>query len=315
VTESRINEKVAVVGTGVIGASWTAYFLAQGFTVAASDPAEGAEERLRRWVDDFWPALETLGLAEGASCDNLSFSSDVAVAVADSVFIQENGPERIDIKRAILAGIEAAAPADTVIATSSSGLLITDAQEGAKHPERIVLGHPFNPPHLIPLVEVLGGQQTSEESVQKALDFYTRIGKRPIRINKEVKGHVANRLQVALWREAFSLVENGVVSVADIDTAISQGPGLRWALLGPFLNLHASGGDGGITHVLEHIGPAQREWARDLGEYPETDDYIGPMAAGVDAELEGYDFAETLKARDRLLIEMIAAKKQAPQLP
>ncbi|WP_166877753.1 3-hydroxyacyl-CoA dehydrogenase NAD-binding domain-containing protein [Salinibacterium sp. ZJ450] len=314
-TESRINEKVAVVGTGVIGASWTAYFLAQGFTVAASDPAEGAEGRLRAWVDGFWPALETLGLAEGASRDNLSFSSDVAVAVKDAVFIQENGPERIDIKRAILAGIEAAAPADTVIATSSSGLLISDAQEGAKHPERIVLGHPFNPPHLIPLVEVLGGKQTSEESVQKALDFYTRIGKRPIRINKEVKGHVANRLQVALWREAFSLVENGVVSVADIDTAISQGPGLRWALLGPFLNLHASGGDGGITHVLEHIGPAQREWARDLGEYPETDDYIGPMAAGVDAELEGYDFAETLKARDQLLIELIAAKKQAPQLP
>ncbi|WP_157156999.1 3-hydroxyacyl-CoA dehydrogenase NAD-binding domain-containing protein [Diaminobutyricimonas sp. LJ205] len=314
-TESRINEKVAVVGTGVIGASWTAYFLAQGFTVAASDPGEGAEDRLRRWVDDFWPALETLGLAEGASKDNLSFSSDVAVAVKDAVFIQENGPERIDIKRAILAGIEAAAPADTVIATSSSGLLITDAQAGAKHPERIVLGHPFNPPHLIPLVEVLGGKETSEESVQKALDFYTRIGKRPIRINKEVKGHVANRLQVALWREAFSLVENGVVSVADIDTAISQGPGLRWALLGPFLNLHASGGDGGITHVLEHIGPAQREWARDLGEYPETDDYIGPMAAGVDAELEGYDFAETLKARDRLLIELIGAKKQAPQLP
>ncbi|WP_167138556.1 3-hydroxyacyl-CoA dehydrogenase NAD-binding domain-containing protein [Diaminobutyricimonas sp. TR449] len=314
-TESRINEKVAVVGTGVIGASWTAYFLAQGFTVAASDPAEGAEDRLRRWVDDFWPALETLGLAEGASKDNLSFSNDVAVAVKDAVFIQENGPERIDIKRAILAGIEAAAPADTVIATSSSGLLITDAQAGAKHPERIVLGHPFNPPHLIPLVEVLGGKETSEESVQKALDFYTRIGKRPIRINKEVKGHVANRLQVALWREAFSLVENGVVSVADIDTAISQGPGLRWALLGPFLNLHASGGDGGITHVLEHIGPAQREWARDLGEYPETDDYIGPMAAGVDAELEGYDFAETLKARDRLLIELIGAKKQAPQLP
>ncbi|WP_167043184.1 3-hydroxyacyl-CoA dehydrogenase NAD-binding domain-containing protein [Salinibacterium sp. ZJ454] len=314
-TESRINEKVAVVGTGVIGASWTAYFLAQGFTVAASDPAEGAEGRLRAWVDGFWPALETLGLAEGASRDNLSFSSDVAVAVKEAVFIQENGPERIDIKRAILAGIEAAAPADTVIATSSSGLLITDAQEGARHPERIVLGHPFNPPHLIPLVEVLGGKQTSEESVQKALDFYTRIGKRPIRINKEVKGHVANRLQVALWREAFSLVENGVVSVADIDTAISQGPGLRWALLGPFLNLHASGGDGGITHVLEHLGPAQREWARDLGEYPETDDYIGPMAAGVDAELEGYDFAETLKARDQLLIELIAAKKQAPQLP
>jgi len=314
-TEFRSNQKIAVVGTGVIGASWAAYFLAQGFTVAASDPAEGAEGRLRKWVDGFWPALETLGLAEGASRDNLSFSSDVADAVAGAVFIQENGPERLEIKRAILAGIEAAAPADAIIATSSSGLLISEAQAGAKHPERIVRGHPFNPPHLIPLVEVLGGTEASEENVQKALDFYTRVGKRPIRINKEVKGHVANRLQVALWREAFSLVENGVVSVADIDTAVSQGPGLRWALLGPFLNLHASGGEGGITHVLEHIGPAQREWARDLGEYPETDDYIGLMAVGVDEELEGYDFAETLRTRDRLLIELIGAKKQAPQLP
>lgn len=313
--DARVHEKVAVVGTGVIGASWVAYFLAQGFTVAASDPGEGAEARLRTWVDEFWPAMETLGLAEGASRDNLSFSSDVAVTVTDAVFIQENGPERIDIKRAILAGIEAAAPADAIIATSSSGLLISDAQEGAKHPERIVLGHPFNPPHLIPLVEVLGGEQSSEESVQAAIDFYTRIGKRPIRIHKEVKGHVANRLQVALWREAFSLVEDGVVSVADIDTVISQGPGLRWALLGPFLNLHASGGDGGITHMLEHIGPAGREWARDLGEYPETDDYIGTMAAGVDEELEGHDFAETMRSRDRLLIDLIAAKKQAPALP
>jgi 3-hydroxyacyl-CoA dehydrogenase len=309
------NEKIAVVGTGVIGASWAAYYLAQGFTVAATDPGEGAEERLRRWVDQAWPALESLGLAEGASRDNLSFSTDVAATVTDAIFIQENGPERIDIKRSILADIEAAAPENTIIATSSSGLLISEAQAEAKHPERIVLGHPFNPPHIIPLVEVLGGNKTSDESVQKAMDFYTRVGKRPIRINKEVKGHVANRLQVALWREAFSLVENGVVSVADIDTAISQGPGLRWALLGPFLNLHASGGDGGITHVLEHIGPAQREWARDLGEYPETDDYIGTMAEGVDQELEGFDFAETLAARDELLLTLIAAKKQAPALP
>lgn len=184
-----------------------------------------------------------------------------------------------------------------------------------QHPDRMVLGHPFNPPHLIPLVEVLGGKETSSETVDKALAFYSSIGKKPIRINKEVPGHVANRLQVALWTEMFHLVQSGVTSVEDIDTAISYGPGLRWALLGPFLNLHASGGDGGITHVLEHIGPAQREWARTLGTYPETDDYIPVMAEGVEAELANYDWSQTLEERDQLLIDLIVAKNDKPQIP
>ena len=307
--------RIAIVGAGVIGASWATHFLAHGFQVAATDPAQGAEEKLRRLVDDYWPAVEQLGLSEGASKDNLSFSADVTNAVRDAIFIQENGPERLDIKHAMIAGIEASAPADAIIATSSSGLLISEVQVGARHPERIVLGHPFNPPHLIPLVEVLGGMQTSPENVTKAIAFYASTGKKPIHIHKEVKGHVANRLQVALWQEAFSLVERGVASVEDIDTAISYGPGLRWALLGPFLNLHASGGLGGITHTLQHLGPAQREWARDLGTYPETDDYIAPIAKGVEEELKGYDFAATLRQRDELLIKLIAAKKKAPEIP
>lgn len=307
--------KIAIVGTGVIGASWATHFLAHGFQVATTDPAKDAEAALRRLVNDNWPAVAELGLSEGASKDNLSFSADVADAARDAVFIQENGPERLDVKHTMIAGIEAAAPTDSIIATSSSGLLISEVQAGAQHPERIVLGHPFNPPHLIPLVEVLGGKHTSPENVTKAIAFYASTGKKPIRIHKEVKGHVANRLQVALWQEAFSLVERGVASVEDIDTAISYGPGLRWALLGPFLNLHASGGPGGITHTLQHLGPAQREWARDLGTYPETDDYIAPVAKGVEEELKGHDFTATLQQRDELLIKLIAAKKKATQIP
>jgi carnitine 3-dehydrogenase len=307
--------RVAVVGAGVIGASWAAYFLARGLTVSVTDPAEGAEDRLREWVSDFWPTLQSVGLSPGAALRNLTFTTDVAAAVKGAEFIQENGPERLQIKQAIFAEIEAAAPADAIIATSSSGLRITEAQAGARNPERILVGHPFNPPHLIPLVEVVGGEQTSQASIRKALDFYTNIGKKPILLKKEVPGHVANRLQLALWREAFSLVQNGVATVADIDTAISNGPGLRWALMGPFLNLHASGGDGGITHVLNHLGPAQRQWAENLAAYPESDDYIGTMAAGVEAELNGFDFAETLRQRDEILLSLLAAKEAADQLP
>lgn len=235
-------------------------------------------------MKDFWPALQTIGLSEGASQDNLKFTDSITQAVSGAEFVQENGPERLEVKQGMLAEIE-------------SGPALKPSS------------------HLIPLVEVLGGKKTSPEVMDQALAFYTSIGKKPIRINKEVAGHVANRLQVALWTEMFHLVQSGVTSVEDIDTAISYGPGLRWALLGPFLNLHASGGDGGITHVLEHIGPSQREWARTLGSYPETDDYISVMADGVAAELESYNWSETLDVRDQLLIDLIVAKNEKPQLP
>ncbi|OAJ57364.1 3-hydroxyacyl-CoA dehydrogenase [Paraburkholderia ginsengiterrae] len=312
-TKQTVN--IAIVGTGVIGAGWAAHFLARGFAVTATDPADGAESRLRDWIDNCWPVVERLGLADGASRDNLTFTPDVHAAVRHADFIQESGPERLDIKHSLIASIEAGARADAIIASSSSGLAISEIQAGARHPERIVLGHPFNPSHIIPLVEVGGGNLTSPENIARTMAFYASTGKKVIRINKEVKGHIANRLQVALWQEAISLVQRGVASVADIDAAISYGPGLRWALLGPFLNLHASGGPGGITLLLQHLGPAQREWARDLGTYPETDDYIESIAQGVDAELQSYDFPEMLHQRDQLLIQLLEAKRTLSQLP
>jgi carnitine 3-dehydrogenase len=198
---------VAVVGCGVIGSSWATYYLAKGFDVIATDPAPGAEECLRKMIAEFWPAVERVGLGQGASSERLTFEKDAAKAVQKADFIQENGPERIEIKRELIAQLDGAAPIGTLIVTSSSGILVSEIQDAAKHPERVLLGHPFNPPHLIPLVEVVGGKLTSSEAVQRALAFYTAIGKKPILIHREMKGHVANRLQAALWREAFYLVD------------------------------------------------------------------------------------------------------------
>lgn len=307
--------KIAIVGTGVIGAGWATHFLAHGFDVIATDPADGAESRLRGWIDDNWPVVERLGLANGASREKLVFTTDLNAALRDADFIQESGPEHLDVKQALIAGIESAAKADATIASSSSGLSVSEIQAHANHPERIVLGHPFNPSHIIPLVEVGGGRLTSTENIERAMALYASTGKKVIRINQEVKGHIANRLQVAIWQEAISLVQRGVASVEDIDTAISCGPGLRWALLGPFLNLHASGGPGGITHVLRHLGAAQREWAKDLGTYPETDDYIELIAKGIETKLQSHDFPEMIRQRDQLLIALLEAKRELSQIP
>lgn len=305
-------QRVAVIGTGVIGASWAAYFLARGLDVVAADPAPGAEDRLRADIAAHWPTLLAAGVAGGASPDRLSFADDAAEAAAAADFVQENGPEREDFKRALFARLDAAARPDVVLASSSSGMGATAiAQDCAAHPERVLIGHPFNPPHVIPLVEVVPGQRTSEDVVARALAFYTAIGKKPIRVRQELPGHIANRLQAALWREAYSLVDRGVATVADIDTAISYGPGLRWALLGPFANQHLSGGPGGIAHVLEHLGPPTQAWWRDLGDPSLTPELAAKLVAGVDEALAGTDSAELAARRDALLQLLLAAKAES----
>jgi carnitine 3-dehydrogenase len=303
-----VSDTIGVIGTGVIGAGWAAYFLAKGFDVAASDPAEGAETRLRTFVDTAWPTLEQLGLADGASPSRLRFEPDIARACTDCYFVQESGPERMDLKRDLLAKISAVAPRTSLIATSSSGILISDIQDAAVCPERVVVGHPFNPPHLMPLVEVVAGRLTSDEWLATALQFYGAIGKKPVHIRSEVKGHVANRLQAALWREAFYLVQQGVVSVADVDAVVADGPGLRWALLGPFLNLHLSGGAGGITHVLEHLGPPLETWWRDLGDVSLNDKLNGLIVRGLESELAGVDLGDIVTRRDQLLLDLLKLK-------
>ncbi|MDM0075390.1 3-hydroxyacyl-CoA dehydrogenase NAD-binding domain-containing protein [Variovorax sp. J2P1-59] len=310
-----VVKRVAVVATGVIGASWAAYFLARGLDVDATDPSPGAEARLRAAVAQHWPTMERFGLAEGASVERLRFHERLEDAVAGADFVQENGPERIDIKIDLFRRMDAAASPRTLLASSSSGLAITGVQSECRHPERVVLGHPFNPPHLIPLVEVVGGEHTSADAIERTMAFYSAIGKRPIHVKREVKGHIANRLQAALWREAFHLVDQGVASVADIDTAIAHGPGLRWAVMGPFMNLHLSGGAGGIAHLLDHLGGPIEDWWHDLGAPAMTAGLKQQVAEGVAEELGTRRTSDLEATRDTLLLNLIREKNRlAPSL-
>jgi 3-hydroxyacyl-CoA dehydrogenase len=288
--------RVAIVGTGVIGASWASNFLAQGLDVSAFDPAPGWAERLRATVAAQWPVLASMGLAAGADPGRLRVAETLEAAIEGAEFVQENGPERLEAKRALFGAMDAVCPAEVVIASSSSTLKVSDVQGGLRYPERIVLGHPFNPPHLIPLVEVVGGAATNEASIETAMGFYRQVGKRPI------------RLQAALWQEAFNLLIEGVADAADIDTAIAHGPGLRWALLGPFLNLHLSGGPGGIEHMLAHLGPPTAAMWRDLGRVELTPEVAALVGRSVMERIGALDLPAVVAERDATLVGLLKAK-------
>jgi 3-hydroxyacyl-CoA dehydrogenase len=245
--------RIAIVGTGVIGASWAAYYLARGFDVVATDPGPQAETNLRKYVDDAWPLLTQVGFSAGASRDRLTFSADMSRALAQADWVQENAPERPDFKIKLFAQMDEATPPNAILASSSSGITMDVIQSGCKRPERCVIGHPFNPPHVVPLVEVVGGAKTSEATIERAMTFYADIGKKPVRLHKALPGHVANRFQAALYKEVLYLVQQGVLSVADADVAVCYGPGIRWGVMGPSLQWHVGGGQGGIQHFMEHL--------------------------------------------------------------
>ena len=245
--------RIAVVGTGVIGASWSAFYLSRGFDVVATDPAPNAESALRKYVDEAWASLTRFGLADGASRDQLTFTPNLRVALAEADLVQENAPERPEFKAKLFAEMDEIAPVDSILASSSSSIPIDVTQANCRHPERCVIGHPFNPPHVVPLVEVVGGANTSEAAIEQAMAFYASVGKKPIRLHKGIPGHAANRLQAALYREILYLVQQGVLSVSDADIAVSYGPGLRWGVMGPSLQWHLGGGAGGIHHYMDHL--------------------------------------------------------------
>src|SRR6267378_3328620 len=250
-TYNKPIHRIAIVGTGVIGASWAAQYLARGFDVVATDPGPNAEASLRKYVDEAWSDLTDIGLSQGASRDRLSFTATMKEALSQADLVQENAPERPDFKMKLYAEMDEVTPVDSLLASSSSGITPTVIQSKCKHPERVVIGHPFNPPHIIPLVEVVGGSKTSPDAVQQAMKFYASIGKKPIHLKKELPGHVANRFQAALYREMLYLIEEGVLSVEDTDDAVSWGPGLRWGVMGPNLLWHLGGGEGGIRHFMD----------------------------------------------------------------
>ena len=298
---------VAVIGANTIGASWAAWFLARGCDVVASDPAPDGEARARRIVADAWPVVSAFGLAPGASPDRLRFEPDPVAAARLGDVVQESAPERIDVKRQLLAQLDAALPPDRVIASSTSGFTTAEMQTEMRHPERLVVAHPFNPPHIIPLVEVVGGGQTSRDAVDWAMAFYAAIGKHPIRLNKAVPGHLANRLQQALWREALHMVAEGVASVADVDAAIAYGPGLRWAVMGPTLTFHLGGGAGGIDHFFDHFGGYITAQWRELGSPALTPDLIRRVIEGTRDASAGRPVAALAAERDACLLDILAA--------
>lgn len=311
-----LPRRVAVVGTGVIGSGWAALFLARGLDVVAFDPAPGAQERLRHAVDEAWPSLTRLGMADGADRSRLQFASSVTEAVAEAEFVQESGPENAALKQALFAELDAATPAEVPIASSSSGFMPSQLQTMCTAaPERILVGHPFNPAYLIPLVEVVPSPRTDPSVTHRCMSFYAQLGKRPVLVRQEVPGHIANRLQAALWREAYSLVERGVAAVADIDTAIAHGPGLRWALLGPLVNQHLSGGPRGMAHTLAHLGPPAQAWMDDLGEPRLTPELARLLVDGVHDELRGVDQARLVADRDELLVLLLQQKRRHTALP
>ena len=296
---------VAVVGTGVIGAGWAAHFLRMGCDVVAWDPGPGAAERLAAFVERAWPVLERLGLRPGASADRLRFADSLAEAAGEAEFVQESAPEVLDMKIALLAELDAVTPPDVVIGSSTSGFMMSDMAAQTQAPGRFVVGHPFNPPYLIPLVEIAGGRCTDDATVAWAEKFYAHTGKVCLTMNSEVPGFVGNRLQEALWREALHMIDSGQATIKQIDDSITYGPGLRWALMGPMLTFHLAGGPGGMEHMLDHFGPALLQpWTR-LAAPELTTRLRDLIVTGVSESVGDVSVQELERQRDDFLADLL----------
>jgi 3-hydroxybutyryl-CoA dehydrogenase len=293
----------------VIGASWTALFLAAGKSVAVFDPDPSTPDRVRRHVADAWPTLTELGLAERGDPDALTFHSDARSAVDGADFVQESVPERLGIKHALYTQVEPALAASAVVASSASGLTLTEMQAGWKAPDRFVLGHPFNPPHLIPLVEVQGNERTAPGVVEESRTFYEALGKVTIEVKREVPGHVANRLQAALWREAINLVTRGVATVEDVDRAVRSGPGLRWAAMGPTMIFHLAAGEGGLAAFCDRYADSFNRWWDTLGEPFLDAETAAALVSGVTDAAQGRSVQELSAERDALIVAMLRASE------
>jgi 3-hydroxyacyl-CoA dehydrogenase len=310
-TDTKPIRRVAIIGTGVIGASWTSLFLAKGLDVVATDVAPGAEAALKHFVAAAWPALQRLGLASGASQSRLSFAADLKAAVKDVDLVQENGPEKIDFKTGLYRQLDEVLHPRVIIASSSSGLTMSEIQSACDlHPERCVIGHPFNPPHLMPLVEIVGGAKTSKVTIERVDEFYTSIGQRTVRVNKEMPGHVANRLQAALAREVYYLVAEGVVSAADVDTALSWGPGLRWGIMGNMMLNHLGGGPGGIEHFFKQFSGPMTAWWKTMGSPVLTPEVQKKLIDSVHAEAGSRSIDELAAERDEVLLGLIELRNK-----
>ncbi|MFK4107523.1 3-hydroxyacyl-CoA dehydrogenase family protein [Streptomyces sp. NPDC002176] len=305
--------RAAIIGGGVIGISWAGLLLARGVDVVISDPREDIEDLVRAGLAEITPALAELGLPTENLTEGLSFEADLATAVADVDVVQENGPERLDVKQRIWRTIEDAAPAHALLATSTSGIPASAIATALRQPERLVVGHPFNPPHLVPLVEIVPGEKTSAETVERARAFYTALGKKPQVLHKEIPGFVANRLQSALFRECVHLVAEGVVTEAELDEIVTSSIGLRWAVAGPFRTFHLGGGPGGLPHFIEHLGRAMEDSMWPVLGNPTFDEAtVTTLVDQADEAFGGHSVEELAAERDRAQITLMRALGETP---
>ena len=301
-----MSRKISVIGTGVIGNGWIARALARGWDVVAFDLAPEAPARTRAFVDNAWPSLERQGLAEGASPARLRFAGSLEAAVAGADLIQENVPERLELKREILAALDAAAAPEMLIGSSTSGFKPSDLQRDCtRAPGRVIVAHPFNPVYLLPLVELVGGEATAVEQTERARGLYRELEMRPLVVRREIEGHIADRLMEALWREALHLVNDGVATTEEVDAAVVYGCGLRWSLMGTFLTFHLAGGESGMRHMLEQFGPALKlPWTK--LEAPElTEELIDKVVEGCEHQAAGRPVSELDRRRDDFLVELL----------
>ena len=302
--------QIAIIGTGVIGTGWCARLIANGHKVKAWDPAKNFGDRLQSEMKRLWPILKKSGMTEDASILNLSICPTLAEACVEADLIQESVPEDIEIKKTIHHEIDSVSKENALIVSSSSGLLPSEIQSDLSHPERFVIGHPFNPVYILPLVEIVGGSKTSTKTIKDVKDFYKSMGMYPLEVRKEIEGYLSDRLQEAQWREILHLVKDGVANTQELDDAIIFGPGLRWAMMGTCLTFHLAGGDAGMRHMLEQFGPALKlPWTK--LEAPElTEDLIERLVEGTQLQAGDKTIDELGELRDSCLIEIIQALKK-----
>lgn len=303
----------AILGGGLIGASWAALFLSRGLTVTLADPRPEAEAFCRQFITGAWPDLAELApIPDQPDPDALHFVRTIAEACEDADLVQECGPDRLEIKQQILREAETTLRAEVPFASSTSSLMPSDIQVGARHPDRVLVAHPMNPPHLVPLVELVGGRATAPGILADLRQFYEGLDRVTITAKKERPGHIANRLTSALYREAVNIVAEGIADVADVDRAIAHGPGLRWALMGPHLIYHLGGGPGGYRHYLEHLGPTQVERWKDLGTPDLTPELVETLVVGLEESLSGIETETLRSARDKALVALTRLKRDFP---
>lgn len=303
-------KNISVVGTGTIGASWAAYFLSKGFKVKAWDPSDGWEQRILSFINNAWPQIQSLGFTGEFKETNIILCSSLEEALMGIDFVQESAPEQLKLKQSLFKQIDEYTNKNIIVSSSTSGLIMSDMQDGLENARRFIVGHPFNPPHLIPLVEVLGGKNTDVLAVDWAINFYNQIGKHAIKLKKEVPGHLANRLQAALWREAVLAVQNDLASVKDINAAVAMGPGLRWALMGPHMIMNLTGGASGYRKMLDDFGPGIAGWWKTMNENPQLSEVLKKeLITGIEEEARGRSISQLEEERDEQLVELLKMLK------